>query len=209
MTRQEALIHLGLPIDSNLDAMELEEVFDEKVFELKKYCITHAVVPQLFDKRLATLKLLNEAGKKLNLDMLDISCVPSIITISGATFGDRLNNFNKHLTSLKTQILAAPSITYLFDRIVELMNLHREFRFVFWDDLGSHILPFEDETVQAHKLSYLMDSMDLYYALKDTGLDQLEPMADSKDMIQKKWPTNLPAIKLLIAEYKRVKQLFA
>lgn len=208
MTRQEALIHLGVAMDADLESIELEDIFDEKVFEIKKYCITHAVVPQLFLKRIAALEVLQSSADALGLDHFETTCKQFTNSIEGETFGEMLSSFNKQLNTLKTHLVSSASVVCVKYYIESLLALHKAFKASFWLPLSAHILPFDSDNVAPHKLSYLMDSMDLYYALKESGLEQMVPDDKSFELIQKKWPTNLPAIKLLLAEYKRVMQLF-
>lgn len=131
---------------------EFEEIYDEKLFELKQFFVSRLIHPKLFNSRLAKLKTLNEAfslkgGKFESFDVIDIK-------VEGQEVLNVFNSYSEGIGKIRTLILRSNNgreVDFLVTQLISLTNNYASK----WEE--SNLIA--DELT---KVSEQFDPMDIY-----------------------------------------------
>lgn len=105
MDAKSALFHLELSAQPPVDV--LEEVVEDRCFELRDYFLRNPVIPELYASRIKRLERLAEAAEALGLPVLaHPSTSKSSAAFEGASLDDILRGFEESHALLRKQMSA-------------------------------------------------------------------------------------------------------
>ncbi len=105
MDAKSALFHLELTAQPPVDV--LEEVVEDRCFELRDYFLRNPVIPELYASRIKRLERLAEAAEALGLPVLaHPSTSKSSAAFEGASLDDILRGFEESHALLRKQMSA-------------------------------------------------------------------------------------------------------
>lgn len=139
-----------------LGTSDFEEVYEEKVFEIKQFFVSQIIHPKLFKSRLKKLQSLNEAFEKLGGELVSLESQKLIV--SGSTIVEVFDDYQKKLGELKRDLMLTADGQRIYSVVNQMIDLTYDYA-IKWS--VSNI-----ECDNLTKLSEKFDPMDLFNATR-------------------------------------------
>lgn len=194
MNREEALALLK--IKEELDTEEIEEVFQNQVFEIKNFILRSVVIPKLFLPRIKKLNRLAEAFSVLMdepFDSISISIPDHFPTLSeslqvlnlnpDSTYSDWIRAYEQALVQAQFALSSTFEIQTLIQAISKTIEIQLAYESVLWNTssnikIDSSIeAPKQQDQLGSVALKNLLDSSNqldqsISHSLIDRDLDE-------------------------------------
>ncbi len=155
MEKNEALMFLGIS-----DVLELEDAYEQKIFEWKNFFVNRFPIPTLFRSKIKQLEKLDEAYAALGGEVIESSMDVAIKLEFSSDFKEAFHQFQEQRAQLKSKLFSAFHASEVISVVQGLINLTQAYAEV-WND--------ENLATTGIVMSKEPDPMDLLEAINDAG----------------------------------------
>lgn len=173
MSPEELIIYFPHSADD-----DLEELYDERLFEYKQFFATRAVIPKVFKARLEKLNKMEQAYLQLS-DQEEVATVSCLQVNFSENALDAFNLFEREKGIRKIRLLKATSGAEIKTAVECLIDLYHSF-YLNWE-------PLQDEMeVLVGKEPDSMDVLDALRKESEKGICTFQELKDTQNELLRK-----------------------